>query len=327
MLATSWMDTADKIWATLCLLWPCTCKSTWGKFSCSPTRQGKCLNFPACFLLPARATEGFPSVMQSCLGRFQRAVSLAPSSGRYSGFPCSTAPAAIPSPVREQHSFLLTPCVMAEPGTPWQPRWAAPLSFHRGSQRPPYACVWSAVRPWPGDWTSAAQGWRACCPNVTLLPSSACGMQKGVVQTEQDWALQKTNTVGRVRQGANQQDREPCWALPASHIHLKKWFCSTRLQGCGSASTGRTWAHYEHVMIWTNAFFSPNFLFFISPGLFPPPCFHKLAKQWEGLCPTEPEAAASRGWRWAEEHPCGFACCSQYRGSVSHITQHLGVLP
>lgn len=44
---------------------------TWGKFSFSSTTPwGKCLNFPPCFLLPASATEDFPSVTQRRLGRF-----------------------------------------------------------------------------------------------------------------------------------------------------------------------------------------------------------------------------------------------------------------
>lgn len=235
----------QKIWATLCLLWPCTCKSTWGKFSCSPTLQRKCLNFPACFLLPASATEGFPSVMQSCLGHFQQAVSLAPISGRYSGFPCSTAPAAIPSPVREQHSFLLTPCVVAEPGTPWQPRWAAPLAVHSGSQGPLHICVWSAVRPvtrWLNISCSGSAGLPPKCNTPSFFiylwyaEGGCAGRTKLSLAENQHWAEREARH--------NQWDREACWALPACHIHLKKWFCSPQLQGCGSASTGRTWARY-----------------------------------------------------------------------------------
>lgn len=79
--------------------------------------------------------------MQRCLGYFQQTVSLAAGSGRYAGFPCSAAPAAIPSPARERHSFLPTPFAAAQPRTGRQP-WSAALLSSRGcSPGSPHTCL------------------------------------------------------------------------------------------------------------------------------------------------------------------------------------------
>lgn len=102
----------QKTWATFYFFIPALTihlQGTWRKPSFSCTPQGKHLSFPVHFLLPASVTQDFPSVTQRRLGRFQQTVSLAAGSGRYAGFPCSAAPAAIPSPARERHSFLPTP--------------------------------------------------------------------------------------------------------------------------------------------------------------------------------------------------------------------------
>lgn len=116
-------------------------QSTRGKPSFSPTPQGKCLHFP----------HSPPSSSQHHL-RFSKGhvetFGLFPAdfpwlAWEIAGFPCSTAPVAIPSPVQERHSFLPTPFTTAQSRTRRQPWWAVPLSSWSCSPGSLHTCLGS----------------------------------------------------------------------------------------------------------------------------------------------------------------------------------------
>lgn len=221
--------------------------------------------------------------MQRRLGCFQQTVSLAAGLGRYAGFPCSMAPAAIPSPAREQHSFLPTPFAEAQPRTLRLPSWAAPLSSRNGTLGSRYMC-------------SGCRETQTRCLNINHTGSARLNVgmpflvhmqhARGLHRWSsgsQHFAESKTHT--------HKCDRKPTklsqFPVPALKNDSSPYSCKAQ-QACSGPDSADPCGTGRELTICTDAFF-PSF--YLQACVFTGGCGVHQGGQ---LC-VEPGATASRG--------------------------------